>query len=215
MLHKAITTPNALILIVAEKEQSEEDLRRINLLLQQYQQDLRDRYRGELVLTLATDNKTSIEFGNKARILALASMGKRGYTAPDIVWFDEAAHDVPDESFVAMEPMIEVGGGQLIISSTPNGTSGFFAREWENPNYEKYEVKYTAVPHISKESVERKRVLYGEAFVEQEYNARFLDDVTSLFTLPDLQASMDDTEDVFAEEMAKIQESFQGEVQLI
>jgi hypothetical protein len=215
MLHKAITTPNALILIVAEKEQSEEDLRRINLLLQQYQQDIRDRYHGELTLTLATDNKTSIEFGNKARILALASMGKRGYTAPDIVWFDEAAHDVPDESFVAMEPMIEVGGGQLIISSTPNGTSGFYARELENPIYEKYTVPYTQVPHISKESVERKRMLYGEAFVEQEYNCKLLDDVTSLFTLPDLTASMDDTEDVFAEEMAKIQESFRGEVLLV
>ena len=42
---------------------------------------------------------------------------------------DEAAR-VPDELYAALRPMLAVGGGRLVLLSTPFGKRGFFWREW-------------------------------------------------------------------------------------
>ena len=215
--HKALTTENALILIIAEQRQSNEDLRKIRELQAAYSKYLKKTYGGKLVLSLKTDNVTSLEFANGSRIIALPANEKvRGFSAPTMVILDEAAR-LRDEVFVAVDPMLEVSNGQLILASTPEGTSGFFHREWDNPRYQKakFEVPWQFCPRIKQESIEEKRILYGEAFIAQEYECRFLDELTALFTETALQQSIDAGEDVFSEEMANINKIVHGEVELI
>jgi len=213
---KALTTPNALILIIAEQRQSNEDLRKIDELVKAYDSYLRRRYEGRLVLSLLKDNVTSKEFENNARIVALPGNEKiRGYSAPTIVIIDEAGY-VDDNVFIAVDPMMEVSQGQLILASTPNGTSGFYPQEWGNPRYTaRFQVPWQQCPRISKESIESKRLMYGESYVRQEYETRFLDDVAALFTEKSLYESMDPDQEVFSEEMQGIQRAVTGDAELI
>jgi hypothetical protein len=214
-LHRALTTEKALILIIAEQRQSNEDIIKCKNLLSDYQRAIRERYGGELTIGVNADNKTSLEFSNGARIISLPATEKvRGFSAPDIVWIDEAAF-LKDEVFVGLEPMLEAGRGQLILSSTPNGNNGFFYTEWGNDAYERFDVPWTKVPHFSKESIQRKILLYGEPFVRQEYGCEFLDDVASLFPMTELEASKDSQEDVLASEMARMNDLFAARVELI
>ena len=211
----ALNRPGSLILVVAEQRQSNEDIRKCRDLFLSLNRYLRAKYEGKHELGLVTDNKTSLELGNNSRIIALPGNEKvRGYSAPQLVILDEAAY-VEDEVFVAVDPMMEVSQGQLIVASTPNGTGGFFARELGNPRYLKIEAPWWDCPRIRKESIEQKRLVYGDAYVDQEYCCKCLDDISALFTDLALRASLDDSEDVFEEPMRNIQKVLQGDVQLI
>lgn len=209
----ALNHPNALILVVAEQRQSNEDIRRSRDLLVSLDRYLKAKH--DLEVGLVTDNKTSIEVGNGSRIIALPGNEKvRGYSAPQLVIIDEAAY-LDDEVFVGIDPMMEVSQGQLIIASTPSGTGGFFARESGNPRYEKIEVPWWDCPRIQKESIDQKRLVYGDAYVDQEYCCKFLDDLSALFTDRALKASLDEEEEVFDDAMRNIHKVLQGDVQLI
>ena len=59
------------------------------------------------------------------------------------------------------------------------------------------------------------RLVLGEPYVQQEYECRFLDGVTSLFTDKGLRESMDDTQDVFNEEMDKMRQNFEAGVTFV
>ena len=212
----ALTVENALVLLIAEQRQSNEDLRKVRELVRGYDKYLRRKYGGKLTCDLLTENLTSLEFANHSRIVALPANEKvRGFSAPTLVVIDEAGW-VDDEVFVAIDPMMEVSQGQLLIASTPNGTSGFYYREWNNPRYKlRKRVPWWECPRISKESIEQKRMLYGEAYVKQEYECEFLDDISALFTENALKESIDENEDVLSDQMQSIQKEIQGEVELI
>lgn len=213
--HKALTEPGALNLIIAEQRQSNEDLRKCRELFNAYKSYLKEKYQGTIDLSLVSDNKTSMEFGHDSRIVALPANEKvRGFSAPTTVIIDEAAF-LDDEVFVSVDPMMEVSQGQLILASTPKGTSGFFRREWDNPRYVRFEVPWQQCPRIGDESIRNKRLLYGEAYVKQEYECKFLDDIASLFSEQALLESFDSSQDVFAEEMRKIDGQLRGGAALI
>ena len=215
VLHKALTMPKALILIVAEQRQANEDIIKCKDLLNTYQKSLKERYDGKLTIGVTADNKTSIELSNDARIIGLPATEKiRGFSAPTIVWIDEASW-VDNSVYVGLKPMLMVGGGQLIESSTPNGPQGFFYEDSKNDNFEHIEVNWHDVPRYSKEQVEMDRLVLGEPYVQQEYECRFLDGVTSLFTDKGLRESMDDTQDVFNEEMDKMRQNFEAGVTFV
>ena len=213
---KALTTPNALILVIAEQRQSNEDLRKVNELTKAYDSYLKRRYEGRLALGLLKDNITSLEYENNARIVALPGNEKvRGYSAPTMVILDEADY-VDKDVFIAIDPMMEVSQGQLILASTPNGTMGLMHQEWGNPRYTaRFRIPWQQCPRISKESIESKRLMYGESYVKQEYETDFLDDVAALFTERSLYESMDPDQEVFSEEMQGIQRAVTGEAELI
>jgi hypothetical protein len=213
--HTMLTVQDALVLIVAEQRQSNEDIRKVRELIRAYDKYLRRKYDNKLTLVPVSDNITSIELANGSRVIGLPGNEKvRGYSAPTMVVIDEAAY-LPDEVFVGIDPMMEVSQGQLIIASTPNGTGGFFAHEWHNPRYTRFEIPWRQCPRISPESIEQKRMTIGEAYVKQEYECVFLDELTALFTEESLRASLDDTESVFANSMEEIQRAITGEAQLI
>jgi len=217
-LWTALVNENCLVLIVAEQRQSNEDLRKVRELVRGYDKYLRKKYGGSLTCNLLTENLTSLEFANHSRIIALPANEKvRGFSAPTLVIIDEAGW-VDDEVFVAIDPMMEVSQGQLILASTPNGTDGFFCREWKtNPRYRHFRVTWADCPRISKERIQERRQLYGDAFVNQEYECIFLDDVSSLFPEQALKDSIDENENVFSAQMEQIQKVIgpKGDVELI
>ena len=211
----ALVDSKSLVLVVAEQRQSNEDLRKARELVKALDKWLDEQTDGKNTVTLVTDAKTTLEFANGSRIIALPANEKvRGFSAPRLVVIDEAAY-LDDEVFVGIDPMLEVSQGQLVLASTPHGTTGFFHQEWSNPRYYQYKVPWQECPRISAESIANKRLLYGEAYVKQEYEAEFLDDLSSLFTARSLQASLDENEDVFGDLMQNINKQVTGEVELI
>ena len=214
-VHGAITNPNSLSLILAKQEQADEDMRKCKDIYNAYNDYLKERYGGVLVLELIEDNKHTMEFAHRARIKALAATERsRGYSAPLRVTIDEA-RDVPDEAFVAINPMLIVSQGQLILGSTPGGTSGFFSTERQNPRYVRFVVPYTECPRISRDEIEIERQIYGDAYIKQEYSCIFLDEISAVFTEKALNESMDDTEEPMLGHMAHIQKMIKGEAELI
>jgi hypothetical protein len=212
---KALTVPDALILVIAEQRQSNEDMRKVKELSRAFDEWLRDTYNGEVRFSPISDNITSIEWSNGARIVALPANEKvRGFSAPTMVIMDEAAYQ-PDETFVAVDPMMTVSQGQMILASTPSGTNGFFATEYRNPRYELIKVSWEECPRIKAEEIAIKRELYGEAYVKQEYECHFLDDIQALFTERSLRESIDDDEDVFESEIKAFEKTLPMEVELV
>ena len=210
----AVNIPNALILVVAELRQSNEDLRRVRQLTKAFSDFLKENTEG-ITLDLITENITSLEFSNGSRIIALPANDKvRGYSAPTMVIIDEAAW-AEDIVLISLNPMMAVSNGQLILASTPKGTDNFFYREAKNPRYEQFNITWRDCPRITPDYIARERSIYGEAYVRQEYECRFLEDLSTVFSEKSLEAAMDSEEEVFAEEMDNIQKVLQGEVELI
>ena len=206
-VHKIISKPNALVLVVAEQRQSNEDLRKARDLCRAYDSYLQEHTEGKLTLNLLTDNKTSLELNNNSRLIALPANEKiRGYSNPDMVIIDEASR-IPDEVFIAIDPMITMGMGQLFITSTPNGNQGFFYHQWKDPRYTlRLEIPYFKSERVMKEKkvldhINALRFTLGDAYVKQEYECAFLDDISSLFTEQALNASLDEKEAPFSDTM--------------
>ncbi len=208
--HKLLTKDDALVLIVAEQRQSSEDIRKIKKLATTYDKIIREKYDNQITLNLISDNVTSVELQNGSRCVALPANEKVvGFSAPDIVWMDEA-HYVEDPVFAAVEPMITVNPeSQLIMSSTPaigKGEEGFFWKQTKNDRYRHFFAPWEMCPRIPKEEIEEKRMFLGEAYVKSQYECIFLEGGTGLFTEKDLLASFDETEDVFSNTMKAMEE---------
>jgi len=238
--HVVIGKPNSLVLIIAEQRQSNEDIRKVRQIVKSYDRVLQKKHDGKITLDMVVDNKTSFELAHGGRCISLPGNEKvRGYSAPDLVIVDEGG-SVDDIVFAAIDPMIEVNpSAQLMIGGTPNGTRGFYFNEWGSPRYgelgsrswadprkidpkllwpynsQKFWIPWQMCPRISAESIEQKRMIYGDAYVLQEYEGVFLDDTTSLISEAALRQSMDDTEEPFNKEMEDIQNVISGDVELI
>ena len=130
-MHKALTTPRSLVLILAPSErQAKETFAKAATL---YRHDIpADSYR-----------KLGMELRNGSRIEALPGTEKtiRGFSGVELVIVDEAAR-VPDELYYAVRPMLAVSGGRLMMLSTPYGRRGVFYEEWTGgEGWERYEVR--------------------------------------------------------------------------
>ena len=70
---------------------------------------------------------------HQSQILALPDKHEniRGVSAPRLIGVDEAAF-ASDELFTALQPMLAVSNGAMILLSTPNGQSGFFYERWHD-----------------------------------------------------------------------------------
>ncbi len=214
---KALTVPDALILFVAEQRQSNEDMIKVREITRAFDKWLREHYNDEVRFVPVSNNITSIEYTNGSRIIALPANEKiRGFSAPTMVVIDEASR-VPDEVFVAVDPMLTFTNGQLILASTPFGNQGFYFTESKNPRYEQIKVPYTeSARGLSKEGeIKLKRELYGEAYVRQEYECKFLDDIQALFTERSLRESVDESEDVFDTEIKAFEKTLPMEAELV
>jgi len=172
-LHRALTAPKSLILLISPSDrQSGELFRKVLDAMNQ----LPSRP------TMTEDNKRSLTFSNGSRIVSLPSSEAtiRGYSAVSLILVDEAAF-VDDGLIVAVRPMLAVSDGQMVMMSTPNGRRGAFFEAWDRggPVWERVLVTADQITRISRAFLEEERRVLGERY-RQEYEGAFINAATGL-----------------------------------
>lgn len=118
--HKAKYRPGSLSVVIApDKNQSGLDMDKIRSFLRRdptYPDVLKDN-----------DDELRFENGSSIRVVTATDRGARGYSAPDVLIFDEAAQ-IGDEVLGAALPMVtnSAPGYEVVFLSTPHGQSGGF-----------------------------------------------------------------------------------------
>jgi hypothetical protein len=183
VLHAALFTPGALVLLLSPGErQSGEIFRKVT-----------DAYRrlGRLVAAVR-ENMLELELANGARIIALPGQEGtvRSYSGVSLLAVDEAAR-VLDPLYFSIRPMLAVSSGRLVLLSTPWGKRGIFHREWtEGAGWERYEVPATMCPRISAAFLEEERRALGNWWYQQEYCCTFSETSDQIFSHEVLAASL-------------------------
>jgi hypothetical protein len=175
-LHGALTSPGALVLILAPAERQAKEL--FSKVLAFYR---------TLGYPIPTDSyrKLGMELKNASRIEALPGTEKtvRGFSAVDLLIVDEASR-VSDELYHAVRPMLAVSGGKLLMLSTPFGKRGEFYEAWENGgnDWERYEVPASECPRISEEFLASERRALPERVYRQEFECEFTETDDQVFS---------------------------------
>jgi len=159
-----------ILLISPSLRQSRELFRKVQDFLNVYREKGKDRVR------LIEDNKLECKFVNDSRIISLPSKEQtiRGFSSVDLIVEDEASR-VEDDIYYTLRPMLAVSGGRIILLSTPFGKRGHFFKEWDNSEFERYDIPALDCPRITKEFLEEERKELGEFYFEQEYECKFID----------------------------------------
>ena len=142
---------------------------------------------------LTSDNLTSCTLANGSRVVSLpGDRGDtlRGYSAPALVVFDEAAFAL-DAVYQACRPMLAVSNGRLALLSTPHGKCGFFYDAWQSKTEQWQRESITAeqCPRISREFLETERATIGEYYFRQEYQCEFVETSDQLFREEAIEAA--------------------------
>ncbi len=184
-LHKALYRPNSLVLVLAPSlRQSQELFSKVT-----------GFYR-ELAWPVPAhaQRRLSLDLTNGSRIVSLPGTEKtiRGFSGADLLVVDEAAR-VDDALFYAVKPMLAVGGGTLMMLSTPFGKRGAFFEAWANgEGWERYEVPASRVPRISFGFLEEERRNMPTAWFAQEYECRFVESSDQVFSHDIVTAALDE-----------------------
>jgi hypothetical protein len=182
-VHTAISTPNALVLLVSPSLRQSAELFRKCLGV----------YRSlDRPVPALAETALRLELENGSRVISLPGQEStlRGFSAVDLLLIDEAAR-VEDSLYMSLRPMMAVSGGRIIVMSTPWGRRGWFFTAWEDePEWERYEIPATECPRISPDFLAEERRTLGRWWYEQEYCNRFSDTTDQLFSHEVLQASL-------------------------
>jgi hypothetical protein len=173
-LHRALTVPGSLALILAPAERQAKEL--FSKIAEAY------RTLGHLI-PADSYRKLGMELTNGSRIEALPGTEKtvRSFSGVDLLIVDEAAR-IADELYFAVRPMLAVSGGRLMMLSTPFGKRGVFYEEWTGgEGWERYTVTASECPRIPPEFLEEERKTLGPWWFAQEYECRFMDTVDQVF----------------------------------
>lgn len=133
--HTAKYRPKSLSIVTAATErQAQQDMSRILDFMQA------DPAYPKIVRS--SDDLIVLSNGSRIVVVPATQKSARGDSAPDVILIDEAAW-VEDEVFKnGISPMLTHNAKcQFIILSTPNGRRGFFYRAFNNPRWERYEVR--------------------------------------------------------------------------
>jgi len=185
-LHKGVYTPKSLILLVSPSlRQSQELFRKVKSHI--------DAMDSRPVLT--EDNKLSMQFANRSRIISLPSdhATVRGFSGVTMIIEDEAAQ-VKDEFYSAILPMLIVNNGEFIGMSTPYGKRGHFFNEWTSGGDVWTRIQITAeqCPRITPEELEHQRRSLGSMFFRQEFLCEFCETIDSVFNYDIVQSAFSD-----------------------
>jgi hypothetical protein len=183
-VHKALHFRNVLVVALSPSaRQTGELLRKMAGFLRMCGQEIR----GD------GDNEMSFLLDNGSRIVGLpgGEATIRGFSSVSLLIIDEAAR-VPDASYRAARPMIAVGGGSLLMLSTPFGKRGFFYEEWTGPNaWDRIQVPASECPRIPASFLEEERRSLGDLWFRQEYCCEFIDTDSQMFGRDLVDRSLD------------------------
>jgi hypothetical protein len=142
------------------------------------------------------DTKLSLELANGSRIITLPGTEKtiRGYSNVALLLVDEATR-VEDALFYAVQPMLAVSGGTIVMLSTPYGKRGEFYEAWAHggDSWERYMVPATQVSRITPEFLAEQRRSWPEFVYRQEYLCSFEETSDQVFTEEMILGALDDT----------------------
>lgn len=141
------------------------------------------------------DTKLSLMLDNGSNVVALPGTEKsiRGFASLDTLVVDEAAR-VEDSLYMAVEPMVAISRGTVILLSTPFGKRGFFWEIWDRgKTWSQYHVTAYDCPRYSEEWLAEKKEITPDLWFRQEYLAEFVDAENQLFSMDDIQAAFKQT----------------------
>jgi hypothetical protein len=176
-LHTALYEPGALVLAIAPSQRQS-----LELFLK-----CATFYRALGRPVAATsENLSSLVLENGSRIISLPGDGStiRGYSRVRLLLIDEASR-CADETYYSVRPMVAIGGGRIILMSTPAGRRGFFYETAERDiasMWEHFTISATECPRITKAVLDEERATHGDFSYRQEYMNEFVDDSAQLFS---------------------------------
>ena len=99
----------------------------------------------------------------------------RGFSAPSLIVVDEAAF-ANDTLYTALEPMLTVSNGTLMLLSTPNGQTGYFYEQWHLPDspWSKIFGTLDDCPRVNQAAIDSMRKSMPKADFEQEFECKFV-----------------------------------------
>lgn len=174
-LHRAITTPNSVIVIFSPAQ------RQSNLMFKA----IRSMIVGNPCLDfyLTANSATYLEFKNGSVIYSLPSPAEgasiRGFS-PNLIIIDEAAY-MKDSAINAIIPMRAATSAQLIMLSTPFGRRGEFYKSWNNSRAVKIKVPTKLNPQVKDAFLQSEKQRMTENIYLQEYEAEFISDAGGWF----------------------------------
>jgi len=183
-LHRAATTQNTLVLITAPSLRQSSNLFK-QLRTEMSQAGATDATISDDAWGIDRDTQTIIEFENDSEIHCLPTGRNgnqiRGYTA-DLIIVDEAAF-IDDSIFEdVLEPMTFATDGELVLASTPYGTSGYFYQAFNDPDWYSQRVASWDNPLIEDEDLERFTEGKTRAQIKREVEGRFVEDADSFLS---------------------------------
>lgn len=174
-VHTALYNPGALVLLLSPSLRQSQELFRKCL----------DTYRAvDRPVPASAESALRLELENGSRLVSLpgTETSIRGYSAVRLLIVDEAAR-VEDSLYLSVRPMLAVSAGRLIALSTPFGTRGWWYEAWRGAEpWERYAVPAAMCQRIPAAFLAEERRNMGEWWYTQEYECRFMEGQTQVFT---------------------------------
>lgn len=193
-LHYAVTHPDSLVLVTADA------LRQSSELFNQLQSEISEAGLSDEAWGIDRSTQTEIEFDHESRIKVVPTGRNghkiRGFTA-DMVIVDEAAF-VEDKIFEeVIEPMLWASDGELVLTSTPFGASGYFydkARrsELSDSRWFKQHAEPTMNPMIDEAEIESYKEGKTSKQIKQEVYGEFVPTGDQFFPDPLIRSVLSD-----------------------
>ena len=114
---------------------------------------------------------------NGSQVIALPDNPEtiRGFSAPRLIVVDEAAF-ASREVFAALEPMMTVSGGTILLISTPNGQTGYFYDQWHNDSgpWARHQMNLQDCPRVDRAAIDAMRQTMSREQFDQEFLCKFV-----------------------------------------
>jgi hypothetical protein len=181
-VHKALTQPGSVVLVVAPGE------RQAKLLFSKAASLYRQ---AGYPLPAHSERRSGLELSNGSVIEALPAVERttRGYSV-DLLVVDEAAA-VPDLDYHGILPALIATRGEQVLLSTPRGKRGFFHELWHSDDdWQRVIVRSDEVGRIREEDLEVFKTTMPEAFYRQEFYCEWLDTEGGLFSYEDIESAL-------------------------
>lgn len=190
--HHARFTPRAKVVLLSRTE------RQSKLLMRNVRKTLHSAG-----TRLIRDTTFELELPGDRLVVAFPGSASniRGEDAVTLLIIDESSF-VLDELWYAVEPMVSVSGGQIILLSSAFITDGFFYKivTGDNEQWSHYKVTAYDCPRHDPDELDAKRDELPERVFRAEYLAEFVDIEDAAFTSEQIEAAFTDDVDGLLED---------------